>query len=109
MFFRRGEEMGCERPSRTAFKHKFWRGRRVRNASVASVMSVKPLFGRRAPPALEQDGFDGLLCRRCLYMIMPEPMATKVGKAAQAQFTSKVPAFFAPNLCCRTTEVLGAI
>ncbi len=27
----------------------------------------------------------------------PEPMATKAGKAAQAQFTSKVPAFLAPN------------
>ena len=53
MFFCRGEEMGCERPSSTAFKHRFWRGRRVRNASVASVMSVKPLFVRRAPPALE--------------------------------------------------------
>jgi hypothetical protein len=30
------------------------------------------------------------------------------GKAAQAQSTSNVPAFFAPSLCCSTTAVFGA-
>jgi hypothetical protein len=32
-----------------------------------------------------------------------------VGNDAQAQPTSKVPAFFAPSLCCRTTEVAGVM
>ena len=38
---------------------------------------------------------------------MPAPIASPVGNDAHAQPTSKVPAFFAPSLCCSTTEVAG--
>jgi hypothetical protein len=44
-----------------------------------------------------------------LVAISPAPMATNAGNAAHAQSTSNVPAFFAPNLCCRTTEVAGVM
>ena len=41
MFFCRGEEMGCERPSSTAFRHRFLAWAPGWNAGVASVVSVK--------------------------------------------------------------------
>ena len=44
-----------------------------------------------------------------LVAIMPAAVARPVGKDAQAQPTSKVPAFFAPSLCCSTTEVAGVM
>src|ERR1700688_4880971 len=42
-----------------------------------------------------------------LVAISPEPIAINGGNDAQAQPTSKVPAFFAPSLYCRTTAVSG--
>jgi hypothetical protein len=44
-----------------------------------------------------------------LVVISPAPTATSAGNAAQAQPTSNAPAFFAPSLCCRTTEVEGVM
>jgi hypothetical protein len=44
-----------------------------------------------------------------LVTISPEPIAINGGNDAQAQPTSKVPAFFAPSLYCRTTEVSGVM
>ena len=44
-----------------------------------------------------------------LVAIQPAPEARAVGKEAQAQPTSKVPAFTAPSLYCSTTEVAGVM
>ena len=37
----------------------------------------------------------------------PLAIPSPVGNEAQAQPTSKVPAFLAPSLCCTTVEVAG--
>jgi hypothetical protein len=93
---------GVRATGQHAFKHSFWRGRWVRNASNAGIMSVKPLFVWHAPPAIETGGFDSLLCRRCLYIVtrtaaaawfLPSPgliMTTKVSAPCLAKFDSLV-------------------
>ena len=44
-----------------------------------------------------------------LAAMIPAAAESPVGNEAQAQPTSNVPAFFAPSLCCSTTEVAGVM